>query len=323
VATQDELHAPFRGVVPEIASRAHAERITQVVQRALQRADVTPADLDAVAMANRPGLIGSLLVGLSSAKALALVWNKPLVDVDHIEAHLHSVLMAGDATPPLAVLVASGGHTSLYELNAPGDMRQLGATLDDAAGEAFDKVAALLGLGFPGGPAVQRAAQDGDPQAFDLPRPMLRKPGLDFSFSGLKTAVLYAVRDCGYSQDNPPPPDFTADLAASFQQAMVDVLVGKLIRAARDNGLRGVGIAGGVALNGPLRQQLAEQAEKEGLRWHAPSPKLCTDNAAMVGALGAILFAQGRRSDLRLDARARTYGGRADRGGAGLRKANR
>jgi N6-L-threonylcarbamoyladenine synthase len=332
VATQDALHAPFRGVVPEIASRAHAERISQVISRALQRAGVEPQQVDAIAVANRPGLIGSLLVGLSAAKALALAWNKPLVDVDHIEAHIHSVLMSGQARTPLAVLVASGGHTSLYALEEPGQPRRLGATLDDAAGEAFDKVAALLGLGFPGGPAVERAAREGNRDAFDLPRPMMNRPELNCSFSGLKTAVLYILREHGYadagrvdarvpsSEFIKPPAVFAADVAASFQEAAVDVLVGKLLKAARQEGLRGVGIAGGVALNGRLRERLAEKARQKGLEFHVPDRSLCADNGAMVGALGALRYTQGHRASLDLDARARTAGGRAPRKGPSQRR---
>ena len=321
VATQDELHAPFSGIVPEVASRAHVERVTEVIERALTRAEsvTLPAALDAIAVTHRPGLIGSLLVGLSAGKALAVAWNKPFIGIDHIDAHVHSVLMSG-AELPVAVLVASGGHTSLFALDAPGQSRLLGATLDDAAGEAFDKVAAMLGLGFPGGPAIEQAAKLGDHRAFAFPRPLLDRPGFDFSFSGIKTAVLYTLRKQGI-HENTPPPDLVADIAASFQEAVVDVLVGKTLHAAEQLRLPGVAIAGGVALNGRLRECLARRAAEAGLSLCVPDRSLCPDNAAMVAGLGAVLFERGERSDLQLDASARTAAGRASRkGGRGLRK---
>ncbi len=324
VATQDELHAPFCGIVPEVASRAHVERVTEVIERALTRAGTgsitLPAALDAIAVTHRPGLIGSLLVGLSAGKALAVAWDKPFIGIDHIDAHVHSVLMSG-AEPPVAVLVASGGHTSLFALDAPGQSRLLGATLDDAAGEAFDKVAAMLGLGFPGGPAIEQAAKlGGDHRAFAFPRPLIDRPGFDFSFSGIKTAVLYTLRKQGI-HDNAPPPDLVADIAASFQEAVVDVLVAKTLHAAEQLRLPGVAIAGGVALNGRLRESLARRAAEAGLSLCVPDRSLCPDNAAMVAGLGAVLFERGERSDLQLDASARTAAGRASRkGGRGLRK---
>ena len=323
VATQDELHAPFSGIVPEVASRAHVERVTEVIERALTRAGTAAAAaISAIAVTHRPGLIGSLLVGLSAGKALAVAWDKPFIGIDHIDAHVHSVLMSG-AEPPVAVLVASGGHTSLFALDAPGQSRLLGATLDDAAGEAFDKVAAMLGLGFPGGPAIEQAAKlGGDHRAFAFPRPMLDRPGFNFSFSGIKTAVLYTLRELGI-HENAPPPDrtLTADIAASFQEAVVDVLVGKTLHAAEQLRLPGVAIAGGVALNGRLRECLARRAAEAGLSLCVPDRSLCSDNAAMVAGLGAVLFERGERSDLQLDASARTAAGRASRkGGRGLRK---
>ena len=264
--------------MPEIASRAHVELLTPVVAEALVEAGVDGPDVDAVAATIGPGLIGSLLVGVAGAKALALVWGKPFVGVNHLEAHFYaSFLEEPDLEPPLAVLLVSGGHTLLVDFRGHGDYRVLGSTLDDAAGEAFDKVARYLGLGYPGGPAIDREAMQGDPTAIDFPRPMLDE-GFDFSFSGLKTAVINYVRA--------HPDVSTVDVAASFQAAVVDVLVTKARRAAASTGATGLCLAGGVAANSLLRERILDACEEDGLRAFLPSRAMCTDNAAMVAAAG-------------------------------------
>ena len=299
VASQTELHAPFGGVVPEIASRAHVERLTRVVERALDEAGASPDALDGLAVANRPGLAGSLVVGASGAKALALAWEKPLVGVHHLAAHLYAARLAhGPEAYPFLGLVASGGHTSLYVCRSPLENDLIGSTDDDAAGEAFDKAAALLGLGFPGGPAVERAARGGDPQAHAFPRAKLKNRPFDFSFSGLKTALLYAVRPQASerggrasARGGPGEPrdlsqEERADLAASFQEAVVDALVERLVGAALAEGLDRVAAAGGVAANGRLRERLAARATAEGLECLFPPKRLCTDSGAPVAGLG-------------------------------------
>ncbi len=278
VSSQVDLHARFGGVVPELAGRAHLERITPVVIEALKDAGISkdaPA-LNAVAATTGPGLVGALLVGVSYAKALSLAWGVPFVGVNHLEGHLFaSLLEEPDIELPAVVLLASGGHTLLVEMSAPGTYEMLGETVDDAAGEAFDKVARFLGLPYPGGPAIERLAASGDPDAVRFPRPML-DDGLAFSFSGLKTAVVRHVR---------AHPDIdSADVAAAFEEAVVDILVTKAIRAARQTGARSVCLAGGVAANGPLRQALSSAAIAAGLGVFLPSPKMCTDNAAMIAA---------------------------------------
>jgi N6-L-threonylcarbamoyladenine synthase len=283
VSSQVDVHAAFGGVVPELASRAHLELLDVVVRRALEeaglgfRAPQAPA-IDAVAATVGPGLVGSLLVGVSEAKALALAWEVPFVGVNHLEGHLFAALLDHDDVAwPLLVLLVSGGHTMLVCMQGPGLYRLIGQTLDDAAGEAFDKVARFLGLGYPGGPAIERAAAAGDPGAFALPRAMLGE-GLDLSFSGLKTAVVHAVRR--------NPDASNADVAASFQQAVVDVLVAKALRGARESGAAGVCLAGGVAANRPLRESLGAACEQLGLPLYLPSRAMCTDNAAMIAAAG-------------------------------------
>ena len=283
VASQVDVHATFGGVVPELASCAHLEVLTAVVQRALEDAGLefeapeAPA-IDAVAATVGPGLVGSLLVGVSEAKALALAWELPFVGVNHLEGHLFAALLDHHDLPwPLVVLLVSGGHTVLVSMDGPGSYRQLGQTLDDAAGEAFDKVARFLGLGYPGGPAIEAAAASGDPRAFAFPRAMLDE-GLDLSFSGLKTAVVHAVRRS--------PEASNADVAASFQQAVVDVLVAKALRGAEAARAGGLCLAGGVAANGLLRKTLSAACEELGLPVYVPSLAMCTDNAAMVAAAG-------------------------------------
>jgi N6-L-threonylcarbamoyladenine synthase len=278
VSSQVDIHARFGGVVPEVASRAHVELLVPVVAEAMIEAAAEGPGLACVAATSGPGLIGSLLVGVSAAKALALAWDVPFVAVNHLEAHLYaSFLEDPDLSLPLVVLLVSGGHTMLVHMRGHGDYEILGSTLDDAAGEAFDKVARYLGLGYPGGPAIDRLARSGDPTAIAFPRAMLDE-GLDFSFSGLKTSVVNHVRR---------HPDVDgADVAASFQQAVVDVLVTKARRAARQVGAAGLCLGGGVAANSRLREQFLDACEADGLRAFLPSREMCTDNAAMVAAAG-------------------------------------
>ena len=278
VASQVDLHARYGGVVPEVASRAHVETLMPVVAQALVEAGVAGADIDAVAATVGPGLIGSLLVGVSAAKSLALVWDVPFVAVNHLEAHLYAAFLEEPAMDlPLVVLLVSGGHTMLISMEGHGQYRLLGQTLDDAAGEAFDKVARFLDLGYPGGPVIDRLSLDGDPRSIAFPRPMLND-GLDFSFSGLKTAVVNYVRK--------HPDVGAADVAASFQQAVVDVLVTKARRAANEIGARGICLAGGVAANSQLRMRTLDVCEEDSLHAFIPSRAMCTDNAAMIAAAG-------------------------------------
>ena len=285
VATQDELHRRFRGVVPEIAARAHVERILPVIDTTLNNADLQGEDLTAVAVADRPGLAGSLLVGMVAAKSLALAWNKPLVTVNHLHAHLYACQLASDVDVyPCIGLVVSGGHTSLYQCDSPSRLTYLGGTIDDAAGEAFDKVAAMLRLGFPGGPAVSKMAADGDPTAFDFPRSMLDRDNHDFSFSGLKTAVRYAIVGSGSGVDPATidvAPQKAADLCASFETAVVETLVTKCRRAVKQFGVHHLIVGGGVAANGALRKGLGDAAEQDGFALHIAPMALCTDNAVM------------------------------------------
>jgi N6-L-threonylcarbamoyladenine synthase len=278
VASQVDRHAQFGGVVPEIAGRAHLELLMPVVARAIVEAGIDDDRIDAVAATVGPGLIGSLLVGVSAAKALALTWDRPFVGVNHLEAHLYAAFLEDPHVElPLVVLLVSGGHTMLIEMRDHGQYRLLGQTIDDAAGEAFDKVARYLGLGYPGGPAIDHAALEGDPEAIAFPRALLHE-GLDFSFSGLKTSVINHVR----KHATVP----TADVAASFQQAVVEVLVAKARRAATLVGARGIVLGGGVAANSALRQQLLDACAKDGIHASLPSRSMCTDNAAMIAAAG-------------------------------------
>ena len=278
VASQIDLHAAFGGVVPEVASRAHLETLEPVTKQALAEADVTSVDIDAVAATCGPGLIGALLIGVSAAKALALAWDVPYVGVNHMEGHLFATFLEQpDLELPLVVLLVSGGHTMLVEVRHPGVYRYLGATIDDAAGEAFDKVARYLGLGYPGGPIIDRLANDGDREAIKFPRGML-DDGLDLSFSGMKTAVVNFVRRHPHVSD--------ADVAAGFQEAVVDVLVTKAIRAGRKVGAKTLCLGGGVAANSRLRERFAAEAAEAGFAFLVPDRSYCTDNAAMIGAAG-------------------------------------
>ena len=276
VSSQVDLHAAYGGVVPEIASRAHLELLNPVVAAAIVEAGVAESRIDAVACTVGPGLVGALLVGVAGAKSLALTWGVPFVAVNHLEAHLYAAFLEEpDLELPFVVLLVSGGHTMLVEMVDHGSYRLLGQTIDDAAGEAFDKVARFLGLGYPGGPAIDHTAVRGDPGAVAFPRAMLHD-GLDFSFSGLKTAVVNHVRA------HPEVP--TEHVAASFQQAVVDVLVHKARLAARAVGARGLVLGGGVAANSQLRKQMIDACERDGLRCLLPSLSMCTDNAAMIAA---------------------------------------
>ena len=303
VASQDELHQRFGGIVPEIASRAHVERILPVIDEAIRQAGLRLADLSAVAVANQPGLAGSLLVGLAAAKAIALALDVPLVAINHLQAHIYACrIVAGPEVFPCVGLVVSGGHTSLYRCLSALDFTPLGGTIDDAAGEAFDKVAAMLGLPYPGGPSVERAAVAGNPRAYQFPRSLLREERLDFSFSGLKTAVRYQIAGQAMPVDPSSLDSRTvADLAASFQQAVIDCLVGKSLQAIEQTGLSTLCVAGGVAANNALRRQLEDACQRRKIALHIPPPKLCTDNAVM-GALAVERLKAGLVESLDLDA---------------------
>ncbi|MEY2566894.1 MAG: tRNA N6-adenosine threonylcarbamoyltransferase [Actinomycetota bacterium] len=278
VSSQVDLHARFGGVVPELASRAHVDLLPPVIAEAMVEAGLDGDGVDAVAATVGPGLVGSLLIGVSAAKAMALVWDVPFVGVNHLEAHLYGAFLEEpDLELPMVVLLVSGGHTMLVLMEGHGQYRLLGQTIDDAAGEAFDKVARFLGLGYPGGPAIDRLAMEGDPTAFAFPRSMLGE-GHDFSFSGLKTSVITHVRK--------RPDVAVADVAASFQEAVVDVLVTKARAAARETGARGLCLAGGVAANSSLRERILDACIADDLRAFLPSRAMCTDNAAMVAAAG-------------------------------------
>lgn len=276
VSSQIDIHARFGGVVPEVASRAHLEALVPVVEEAVMTAGIDHSRIDAVAATVGPGLIGALLVGVSAAKSLALVWDKPFIGINHMEAHLYAGLLDDPTLEfPLVVLLVSGGHTMIVEMRGHGDYQVLGHTIDDAAGEAYDKVARYLDLGYPGGPVIDKVAATGNPEAIAFPRAMLHD-GLNFSFSGLKTAVVNHVRK--------HPDANSVDVAASFQAAVVDVLCAKTIRAAKEVGAKGIVLGGGVSANSRLRAQMTEQGASEGFRVALPSRAMCTDNAAMIAA---------------------------------------
>ncbi len=286
VLSQIDLHVKYGGVVPEIASRAHLDTITLVIREALETAGVSLADIDAVAVSHTPGLVGCLLIGVTAAKTLAWSLGVPLIGVDHLSGHIYAAAMCSDEPVfPAIALVVSGGHTSLFACRSATDRDLLGATIDDAAGEAFDKVAAILGLGYPGGPIVDRTATVGDPKAFDFPRSMLGPGSLDFSFSGLKTAVLYRVRGRGKRGITPldvSDPQVVADVCASFQAAVVDVLTRKTLKAADQAGMDTILVCGGVAANSHLREAFERIGADGRFRVIFPEMKLCTDNAAMM-----------------------------------------
>lgn len=303
VASQMEIHARYGGVFPEVASRQHVLSIIPVIEQTLAEAHLSLSDVDAIAVTRGPGLAGSLVVGVNAAKGLALGTGLPLVGVNHLEGHLYSawVYNAGETPPaeprfPLMALLVSGGHTELNLMSAHLEYKRLGATQDDAAGEAFDKVARLLGLGYPGGPAIQRAAEDGDPHRFNFPRAKLDAPW-DFSFSGLKTAVLREVQELGKKSSTLP----VSDLAASFQAAVVDALFEKTMQAAREYKAKEILVAGGVSANRALRQAFLNQTE---FKAHIPAISLCTDNAAMIAAAGYYRFVHGQVSTLDMDVQA-------------------
>ncbi|MDR0521655.1 MAG: tRNA (adenosine(37)-N6)-threonylcarbamoyltransferase complex transferase subunit TsaD [Planctomycetaceae bacterium] len=309
VASQDSLHRKFGGVVPEIASRAHLENILPVIDETLRRANITLADIDAVAVANQPGLAGSLLVGLMAAKTLALVLQKPLIAVNHLQAHIYACKVAFRIDPfPCIGLIVSGGHSSLYRCCGAIDFTLLGGTIDDAAGEAFDKTAVMLGLPYPGGPSIQKAAETGNPKKYAFPRPLLNENRLAFSFSGLKTAVRYHLFGPGESKGErvnlPLLPQEIADVAASFQEAAVDCLVGKSLQALKETNLHTLCVGGGVAANARFRQKLETAVREKGYRLFMAPPSLCTDNAVM-GAIAVERYNAGLFEPLDLDAAVR------------------
>ena len=323
VHSQVALHATYGGVVPELASRDHAKNVAPVLREALARAGVTLADVDGIAVTNRPGLVGALLVGVQVAKGLAWADEKPLVGVDHLMGHLLAIFLRREGDPareppelPFVALLASGGHTAIYRVDGPlaQNVRELGATRDDAAGEAYDKVAKLLGLGYPGGPAVDKLAATGDSKVFPLEAPMSHSGTLEMSFSGIKTRISQHVRDHGPIVGQP-----RADICASFQRAVTSVLTKKLLAAAEQEGVRDVVIGGGVAANSELRRRVAEGAASRGLRAHLPDRKSCTDNAAMIAYTGAMRLTAGERDGWDLVATSATALPRATRKGRGKR----
>jgi N6-L-threonylcarbamoyladenine synthase len=300
VASQVDIHAQYGGIFPEVASRQHVITIYPIIEQSLQHAHLTLEDLDAIAVTRGPGLAGSLVVGVNTAKGLALANDLPLIGINHLEAHIYSAWLASDqdqesAEPkfPLLALIVSGGHTELALMSDHLTYKRLGGTLDDAAGEAFDKVARLLGLSYPGGPAIEKAAEGGNPQAFDFPRAWLTD-SWDFSFSGLKTAVLRSVRHLEDSEFPLP----VQDMAASFQAAVIDVLVDKTLAAAKEFGAQEILVAGGVSANNSLREYFQEKSAHP---IHIPPLSLCTDNAAMVAGAGYFRYLYGQRDDLDMD----------------------
>ncbi len=299
ISSQIALHTLYGGVVPEIASRKHIEKINQVIEEALSRAEVQLEDVDAIAVTYGPGLVGALLVGVAEAKALAYAAKKPLVGVHHIEGHVSAnYIEHPDLEPPFMCEIISGGHTHLVIVKDYGEFEILGRTRDDAAGEAFDKVARAIGLGYPGGPKIDKLSKEGNPQAIRFPRAKINDAEYDFSFSGLKSAVLNYLNKCRMTGEEINE----ADVAASFQQSVVDVLVDTAIRGAKDRGMKKLAIAGGVASNQTLRKAMEEACEKAGIAFYYPSPILCTDNAAMIGAAGYYEYLKGTRSGLDLNA---------------------
>lgn len=306
VASQDKLHRKFGGVVPEIASRAHLENIVPVIDETIRRAGILLSDLDAVSVANTPGLAGSLLVGLSAAKALCVALKKPLIAVNHLQAHIYACKIAFRENPfPCIGLIVSGGHSSFYRCVTPIDFTPLGGTIDDAAGEAFDKVAAMLGLPYPGGPSLQKTAEKGNPKAYNFPRSLLDEERLAFSFSGLKTAVRYRLVGPGKTTEPSVvaaglPEREIADIAASFQEAVVDCLVGKSLQALRKTGMKTLCVGGGVAANKRFRRKMENAAQNEHIRLFIAPITLCTDNAVM-GAIAVERFQAGLFEPLDLD----------------------
>ena len=292
VASQNELHVRFGGVVPEIASRAHLRNLLPVIDEALAKANLKLADIGCIAVHNTPGLVGALLMGVTAGKTLAYSLGVPLVAVNHVASHIYACrIAAGRDIFPCVGLVVSGGHTALFRCDSPLSMTLLGTTRDDAAGEAYDKVGKMLGLPYPGGPEIEKAARDGDSKAYDFPRSMVHEPHLDFSFSGLKTAVLYTLQ----KETGPLP---VANLAASFQQAVIEILVKKSLRAAEQTGRRHIALSGGVSLNQALRAAFQEACDRAGYELSVASPAFCTDNAAMIAFAALIRHLAGESSPL-------------------------
>lgn len=299
ISSQIALHTLYGGVVPEIASRKHIEKINQVIEQALQEANVTLQDMDAIAVTYGPGLVGALLVGVSEAKAISFATGIPLVGVHHIEGHICANFIENkELEPPFVCLVASGGHSHLVVVKDYGEFEIIGRTRDDAAGEAFDKVARAIGLGYPGGPKIDKLAKEGNPDAIPFPRAKVAENEYDFSFSGLKSAVLNYLNGCQMKGE----PVCEADVAASFQKAVIDVLVEHSIHAVKEYGFDKFAIAGGVASNSSLRAAFEETCAKEGITFYHPSPIYCTDNAAMIGVAGYYEFIKGVRSGMDLNA---------------------
>ena len=299
ISSQIDLHTLYGGVVPEIASRKHIEKINQVVQQALKEAQMNWDDITAIAVTYGPGLVGALLVGVSFAKSLAFALNKPLVGVHHIEGHISAnYIQHKDLEPPFACLVVSGGHTHLVVVEDYGKYQILGATRDDAAGEAFDKVARAIGLGYPGGPKIDKISKEGNPDAIPFPRAKVDGNEYDFSFSGLKSSVLNYINSCEMKHETVP----TADVAASFQKAVVDVLVDHAMMGVEKYGFKKLAIAGGVASNSALRAAFEKACKEHDVLFYCPSPILCTDNAAMIAAAGYYEYVQGKRSGWDLNA---------------------
>jgi N6-L-threonylcarbamoyladenine synthase len=302
VSSQISIHQKYGGVVPELASRKHIESIVPIVTEALETAKVTLKEIDGIAVTQGPGLVGSLLVGLSFAKSMAFAAGLPFIGVNHIEAHLSAIFLEEEPPKfPFIGLVVSGGHTSLFRVDGFGKCKRLGQTRDDAAGEAFDKVAKLFNLGYPGGPIIDELSRTGNSKAVRFPRPVLKKGSFDFSFSGLKTAVVNYVKTHPKPVEGFPE-ELIKDIVSSFQEAVVEVLVKKTVQAAQQQGLKRVVLAGGVAANQCLRLKMKEEAVEEKLKVYLPSPSFCTDNAAMVGVVGYEYLKQGIRSPLSLNA---------------------
>ena len=299
ISSQIEIHKLYGGVVPEIASRKHIEKVIQVVDEALKEASLTMDEIDAVAVTYGPGLVGALLVGVSAAKSIAFAHNKPLIGVHHIEGHISANYIENEELePPFLCLVVSGGHTNLVIVKDYGEYEVLGKTRDDAAGEAFDKVARAIGLGYPGGPKIQKISEEGNKDAIAFPRAKVADSPFDFSFSGLKSSVLNYINSCEMKGEEINK----ADIAASFQEAVVDVLVSHTIEGAKQLGFKKIAMAGGVASNAVLREEMKEACERRGFKFYHPSPILCTDNAAMIGAAAYYDYKKGLISDLTLNA---------------------
>jgi len=309
IASQAQLHEKYGGVVPEIASRAHIEKLYPVLSEAIERAGIDKDNIDAVAVANRPGLVVALIIGVTAAKTLAMAWKKPLISINHVHAHLQSAMMDEEQLDlPAVALIVSGGHTNIYECDTPLDLKLLGSTIDDAAGEAFDKVATILHLPYPGGPSIEKAAKNGNPKAINFPRSMLEAGSLDFSFSGIKTAVLYYCHGQDMKgQDKVPSMNEQeiADIAASFQTAVVDVLVAKTKSAADKLDAKTVLLGGGVAANSLLRKALEQMCEQAGRKLLVAPKPYCTDNAVMVASLAYYKYKAGQFADLTLEPKAR------------------